>query len=121
VQVLGELQRIPDTSPVTNKVVKILVVEDDPNDVELTFDVPKASNLLNTIHVVWDGARALVFPFDQGAHSVRKGGKGPKVVLLDLKQPKMDGRRFSGAMKADPRTRVIPIVILASSRQERTS
>ena len=85
-QVLGELQRIPDTSPVTNKVVKILVVEDDPNDVELTLHALKANNLCNNIQVVRDGAEALDFLFDQGVYSGRKGEKGPKV----------DGRRFSG-------------------------
>lgn len=103
----------------TSKMVEILLVEDDPNDVELTLHALKTNNLSNNVHVARDGAEALDFLFDQGAYSGRIAEKRPKVVLLDLKLPKVDGLEVLRAIRADPRTRVMPVVILTSSREDR--
>jgi len=99
--------------------VEILLVEDDPNDVELTLHTFKAHNLANRIEVVRDGAEALAFIFCTGAYAHRRVEDGPKVILLDLKLPKVDGLEVLRRVKADPRTRLIPVVVLTSSREER--
>jgi len=99
--------------------VEILLVEDDPNDVELTLHTFKAHNLANRIEVVRDGAEALEFIFGAGAYAQRRIVDGPKVILLDLKLPKVDGLEVLRRVKADPRTRLIPVVVLTSSREER--
>jgi two-component system response regulator len=99
--------------------VEILLVEDDPNDVELTLHALKKHNLTNRIQVVRDGAEALEFLFATGAYAGRDIKNIPKVVLLDLKLPKVDGLEVLRRVKGDPRTRMIPIVILTSSREER--
>ena len=91
--------------------VEILLVEDNPNDAELTLRALKQRKLANQVHVCRDGAEAIEF-FDGGA------GPVPKVVLLDLKLPKMDGLEVLRRLKADHRTKAIPIVILTSSREE---
>jgi len=100
-------------------VVEILFVEDNPSDVELTLHALRAKNFANRIHVVRDGAEALEFIFCTGAYSNRKIENGPKVILLDLKLPKVDGLEVLRRVKADPRTRKIPVVVLTSSREER--
>ena len=102
-----------------NAYVEILLVEDDPNDVELTLHALKKHNLTNRIQVVRDGAEALEFLFATGAYAGRDIKNIPKVVLLDLKLPKVDGLEVLRRVKGDPRTRMIPIVILTSSREER--
>ena len=99
--------------------VEILLVEDDPNDVELTLHTFKAHNLANRIEVVRDGAEALDFIFCTGAYTHRRVEDGPKVILVDLKLPKVDGLEVLRRVKADPRTRLIPVVVLTSSREER--
>ena len=99
--------------------VEILLVEDNPNDVELTLHAFKAHNLANRIEVVRDGAEALEFVFCTGAYAYRRIEDGPKVVLLDLKLPKVDGLEVLRRVKSDPRTRAIPVVVLTSSREER--
>ena len=99
--------------------VEILLVEDNPNDVELTLHALRTSHLANDIKVVRDGAEALDFIFCRGAFSARDINKGPRLILLDLKLPKVDGIEVLRQAKADPRTRMIPIVILTSSTQER--
>jgi len=91
--------------------VEILLVEDNPNDAELTLRALKQRKLANQVHVCRDGAEALEF-FDGAA------GRVPKVVLLDLKLPKLDGLEVLRRLKADQRTKAIPIVILTSSREE---
>ena len=91
--------------------VEILLVEDNPNDAELTLRALKQRKLANQVHVCRDGAEAMAF-FDGGA------GPVPKVVLLDLKLPKLDGLEVLRRLKADQRTKAIPIVILTSSREE---
>jgi len=99
--------------------VDILLVEDNPNDVELTLHALRKYHLANSIHVVRDGAEALDFLFATGAYAGRNVEDFPKVVLLDLKLPKVDGLEVVRRVKGDPRTRKIPIVILTSSREER--
>ena len=99
--------------------VEILLVEDNPNDVELTLHAFKRNNLTNRVHIVRDGAEALEFIFATGAYAGRKVENGPKVILLDLKLPLVDGLEVLREVKADPRTRAIPVVVLTSSREER--
>jgi two-component system response regulator len=99
--------------------VEILLVEDNPNDVALTLRAFKRYNLSNGIHVVYDGAEALEFLFATGAYAERGFEPTPRVILLDLKLPKVDGLEVLQRLKADPRTRVIPVVVLTSSREQR--
>jgi two-component system response regulator len=94
-------------------------VEDNPNDVKLTLHVLKQNNLTSRIHVVRDGAEALEYIFGTGAYAGRNVNDHPKVILLDLKLSKVDGLEVLRRVKADPRTRVIPVVVLTSSREER--
>ena len=99
--------------------VEILLVEDNPNDVTLTLYAFKKDNLGNRIRVVRDGAEALEFIFCTGPYAHRSLAESPKVILLDLKLPLVDGLEVLQQIKADPRTRVIPVVVLTSSREER--
>jgi len=99
--------------------MEILLVEDNPNDVELTLRALQKQNLSNKVFVVKDGAEALDFIFASGAYSKRKVEKRPKVVLLDLKLPKVDGIEVLRRIKADSRTSRIPVVMLTSSQEER--
>ena len=99
--------------------LEILLVEDNPNDVELALHALKKHNLANRIQVVRDGAEALDFLFARGAFSHRDINQTPRVVLLDLKLPKVDGLEVLRQIKGDPRTRKIPVVVLTSSREER--
>ena len=99
--------------------IEILLVEDNPNDVELTLHALKKNNLANRVEVVHDGAEALEFIFCTGAYAHRSIEHGPKVILLDLKLPKVDGLEVLRQVKADPRTAAIPVVALTSSREER--
>jgi two-component system, response regulator len=98
--------------------VEILLVEDNPRDVELTLHVFQRHHLSNCIHVVRDGAEALDFLFCTGAYAERNIHQAPKVMLLDLKLPKVDGLEVLRRIKADARTRTIPVVVLTSSREE---
>lgn len=102
-----------------SKQVEILLVEDNPNDVELTLRALKKNNLANRVVVVGDGEEALDFILARGQYADREITNGPKVVLLDLKLPKVDGLEVLRAVKADERTRMIPVVMLTSSREER--
>jgi len=103
----------------TENAVEILLVEDNPNDVELALHAFKRNNIANRIEVVRDGAEALDFIFCTGAYAGRSIQNSPKVILLDLKLPKIDGLEVLRRIKADLRTRTIPVVVLTSSRQER--
>src|SRR5437879_2639800 len=98
---------------------EILLVEDNPNDVELTLRALRKQNLEGKVFVVRDGAEALDFIFASGSYASRKIEDKPKVVLLDLKLPKVDGIEVLRRVKADERTRSIPVVMLTSSQEER--
>jgi two-component system, response regulator len=100
------------------KAVEILIVEDTPQDLELALRALKKANLTNDIQVARDGAEALEFIFGEGAHAGRKVENGPKVILLDLKLPKVDGLDVLRRIKSDPRTRCIPVVVLTSSKEQ---
>jgi CheY-like chemotaxis protein len=102
-----------------NQQVEILLVEDNPDDVELTVHALRKENLANRIHVVRDGEDALEFLFCTGRHQDRSFEHPPKLVLLDLKLPKLDGMEVLKRLKADRRTCTIPVVILTSSKEER--
>jgi CheY-like chemotaxis protein len=99
--------------------VEILLVEDNPRDVDLTLRAMKKRNLANQVHVVRDGAEALEFIFAEGPYAQRDVNDRPKVILLDLKLPKVDGLEVLRRVKADERTRIIPVVVLTSSSEER--
>jgi two-component system, response regulator len=104
---------------VTENHIEILLVEDNPNDLALTLRAFKKNNLANHIHVVRDGAEALEFIFCTGAYANRNIENGPKMILLDLKLPLVDGLEVLRRIKSDPRTQRIPVVVLTSSREER--
>lgn len=98
--------------------VEILLVEDNPNDVKLTLHAFKRHHLANRITVVRDGEEALEFIFCTGAFANRRPEDAPKIILLDLKLPKVDGLEVLRRIKADPQTRVIPVVVLTTSKEE---
>jgi CheY-like chemotaxis protein len=98
--------------------IEILLVEDDPGDLELALRALRKSNLGNHIQTARDGAEALEFIFCEGLHAGRKFENGPKVILLDLKLPKVDGLEVLQRIKGDPRTSKIPVVMLTSSREQ---
>ncbi len=102
-----------------NNHVEILLVEDNPSDVKMTLHAFKKHNLTNRIHVARDGAEALEFIFCTGPHAHRKVQNGPKVVLLDLKLPKVDGLEVLRRVKADPRTSKIPVVVITTSHEDK--
>ena len=101
-----------------NNSVEILLVEDNPNDVELTLHAFAKSNLANPIKVLRDGAEALEYLFGTGVYAGRDLNPQPRVILLDLKLPKVDGLEVLRRVKADPRTKTIPVVVLTSSHEE---
>jgi len=100
------------------KMKRILLVEDDPNDVELTLTALKEFNLANDVVVVSDGAEALDFLFKRGAFSERTNGN-PVVILLDLKLPKISGLEVLKQVRESENLKMIPVVILTSSREEK--
>jgi two-component system response regulator len=97
----------------------ILLVEDNPDDVALTLRAFDRQRLANAIEVVGDGAAALDRLFARGAYADRAGSPLPQVVLLDLKLPKVDGLEVLRALRGDARTRVLPVVVLTSSIEDR--
>jgi CheY-like chemotaxis protein len=96
---------------------RILLVEDDPNDVELTLSALTESRVANEVVVARDGEEALDYLYRRGAYTTREEG-APIVVLLDLKLPKVDGMEVLERTKADPDLQTIPVVVLTSSREE---
>src|SRR5678816_4683728 len=96
----------------------ILLVEDNPDDEALTLRALKKNNIGNAVIVVHDGAEALDFLFCTGAYADRDPHEMPQVTLLDLKLPKVDGLEVLRRLRADERTRLLPIVILTSSNEE---
>ncbi len=101
-----------------NDVVEILLVEDNPNDAELTIRALKKQNLANSLHWVKDGAEALDYIYAKGEYSDRELENRPKVILLDLNLPKLDGLEVLKKIKEDKSTKMIPVVVLTSSREE---
>ena len=102
----------------TNK-IEILLVEDNPDDVELTVHALRREQLANDITVARDGEEALDFVFCRGPHANRSFQSPPRLILLDLKLPKVEGLDVLRAIKGDPRTQAIPVVVMTSSREER--
>lgn len=98
--------------------IEILLVEDNPEDLQLTQRALRKANLANRIQVARDGAEALEFIFCEGAHAGRSIDEPPKLILLDLKLPKVDGLEVLRRIKSDPRTCSIPTVVLTSSREQ---
>ena len=98
-------------------IVEILLVEDNPQDLELTLRALRKGNLTNRIQVARDGAEAMEFIFCEGEHAGRQIENGPKVILLDLKLPKVDGLEVLRRIKSDERTQSTPIVVLTSSKE----
>ncbi len=96
----------------------ILLVEDNPDDVELTLRALRVHNVQNEVAVVRDGAEALDYLFTTGAYASREPGTMPTVILLDLKLPKIDGLEVLRRIRADERTELLPVVILTSSKEE---
>ena len=96
----------------------VLLVEDNPDDVKLTLRAFKRNNMLNPIEVAQDGIEALDFLFARGAHAGRAGKPLPTLIILDLKLPRLDGLGVLKAIRADERTRLLPVVILTSSKEE---
>jgi two-component system response regulator len=99
--------------------VEILLIEDSPEDAELTIRVLQGQNLANRLVWVKNGALGLDFLFCRGAYAGRNAVEAPRLVLLDLSLPKISGLEVLQQLKADPRTRKIPIVVLSSSTQDK--
>ena len=99
--------------------VEILLVEDNADDVELALHALRRENLANHVQVARDGEEALDFLFCRGRYGNRSFNNQPRLVLLDLKLPKVDGMEVLKEIKNDPRTKAIPVVILTSSREEK--
>jgi len=97
----------------------ILLVEDNPDDLELTLRAFKKSRLMNKIIIARDGVEALDYLFATGPHSGRDSADTPHLVLLDLNLPRIDGLEVLRRMREDPRTKLVPVVVLTSSDEER--
>src|SRR5688572_11359265 len=104
--------------PMTEQEVEILIIEDNPYDAELAIRALQKQNLANKLVHLSDGAEALEFIFGTGEYAGRNVENTPKVIFLDLKMPKVDGLEVLQQIKADVRTRLIPIVILTSSAED---
>jgi len=102
----------------TNKLGRILMVEDDPKDVELTLTALEEYNLANEVIVTRDGEQALDYLYCRGEYKTRSNGN-PAVMLLDLKLPKVDGLEVLKQIKSDGKLRMIPVVVLTSSKEEK--
>lgn len=100
-------------------VVEILLVEDNPHDAEMAIRALKKHKLANNLVHVTDGEEALDFIFARGAYTERNMENGPKIILLDLKLPKVDGLEVLKVVKSDPRTKIIPIIALTSSSEDK--
>jgi two-component system response regulator len=96
----------------------ILLVEDNPDDAKLTLRAFQRNNIMNPVALAQDGVEALDFLFARGKHADRVGRPPPTLVVLDLKLPRLDGIEVLKAMRADERTRLVPVVVLTSSKEE---
>jgi two-component system, response regulator len=101
-----------------SEAVEILLVEDNPHDLELALRALRKANLTNRIQVARDGAEALKFLFAEGIYSGRQIETGPKMILVDLKLPKIDGLEVLRRVKSDSRTQAIPVVMMTSSQEQ---
>ena len=99
--------------------VEILLVEDNPADAELTLHALQKSKLANKVHLTRDGEEALDFLFCRGRFSSRRFDEAPRMVLLDLKLPKVNGLQVLQELKSDDRTKAIPVIVLTTSKEER--
>lgn len=100
------------------EIIDILLVEDNPQDAELAIRALKKNNLSNNIYTVEDGAEALDFLFCTGKFTERQSQNNPKVILLDLKLPKVSGLEVLAKIKADPNLKKIPVVVVTSSKED---
>lgn len=103
----------------THESVDVLLVEDNPQDAELTQRALQKHNLANKLYTVEDGQEAIEFIFGRGTYSDRSVNRPPKIILLDIKLPKVDGLEVLRAIKGDDRTKHIPVIVLTSSREEK--
>lgn len=101
-----------------SSICEVLLVEDSPRDAEMTFRTLRKRNLANSIVHVKDGQEALDWLFGNGAYADRDASKTPKVVLLDLKLPKVDGLEVLRAIRSDERTKLLPVVVMTSSQED---
>jgi len=99
--------------------MEILLVEDNPADAEMTLRALRRNNLANKVHWVRDGEQALDFMFRTGAYADREPGTVPKLIMLDIKMPKVDGIEVLRRVKANEETRTVPVVVMTSSNEER--
>lgn len=102
----------------TPNVIEILLVEDNPNDVKLTLHALKKHNIANKLKIVRDGVEALEYLFQEGAYAGVATCPKPRVILLDLKLPRLDGLEVLRRIRSDRRTKSLPVVMLTSSRQD---
>ena len=98
---------------------EILLVEDSQDDLDMTLRALRKANMANHIEIARDGVEALDFIFCEGAHTARKIENMPKLILLDLKLPKVSGMEVLRRIKGDPRTKMIPVVMLTSSKEQK--
>lgn len=98
---------------------ELLLIEDSPHDLELSVRALRKAGLTGPIHIARDGAEALDFIFCEGAHASRQIADHPRVIILDLKLPKVDGLEVLKRIKEDARTQAIPVVVLTSSKEQR--
>lgn len=103
----------------TTEAVEILLVEDNPADAELTLHALQKSKLANKVHLARDGEEALDFLFCRGRFPDRRFDEAPRIVLLDLKLPKVNGLQVLQELKNDARTKAIPVIVLTTSKEER--
>jgi two-component system response regulator len=97
---------------------ELLIVEDNAVDLEFSLLALRKANVLNRVHVARDGAEALEFIFCEGPHAARQIADSPKIILLDLKMPKIDGLEVIKRIRSDARTKMIPIVMFTSSKAQ---